>query len=228
MGKLHIFKHTDQPFLNRTEAGTLLGQALQTLKKQNPVVLGIPRGGVVVAQAMSTQLNAELDIILAHKLSAPFNPELAMGSISEDGRIFLNESVTTQIEIPDTYLKQEAARQLAEINRRIQVYREVRKKVELKDRTVIVTDDGVATGSTMQASLWAARQEKPAILIAALPVGPQETLDSLVNDCDELHCLRVPAWFSAVSQFYIEFDQTEEAEVLQILKAAQVPVSSRQ
>jgi len=220
VGKVHILSFSDEPFQDRKEAGRLLGQVLSNLKIEKAVVLGIPRGGVIVAREVSNSLDANMDIVLSHKLGAPFNPELAIGAVSEDGKVFLDDAIISQVDIKDTYIKKEGERQLAEIRRRVTSYRKILSKLELKEKTVIITDDGVATGATMQASLWAARQEKPNRLIAALPVGPRDTIERLAEYSDEIICLRTPMFFSAVAQFYIQFEQTTEEEVIEILKEA--------
>jgi putative phosphoribosyl transferase len=159
-------------------------------------VLGIPRGGIIVAQELALRIDADLDIVLSRKLGTPGESELAMGSLSEDGSVFLNNDVVRTFGITHYDIEQEKARQMAEIQRRSQLIRSVLPKTHLKDRLVIVTDDGVATGATMQAALWAVHQ-----------------------DADEIICLRQPAFFYAVGQFYTQFTQVDDQEVLQILEA---------
>ena len=218
MSKLRIVSHGSETFRDRQEVGQLLAWELRYLPGRNLVVLGIPRGGIVVAQVLAQTLDAELDIVLAHKLRTPGHPELAMGSVAEDGKIFLNEEVVTQLGIGKRYIREERARQLAEIKRRAQQIREVFPRVPLKGKTVVVTDDGVATGATTQAALWAVRQERPAALVAAIPVGPEEVVRRLAEDVDEMVCLRTPRFFSAVGQFYARFDPVGDADVLRIMR----------
>jgi predicted phosphoribosyltransferase len=218
MKAVRIVSQSDEMFIDRVEAGKLLGQELKKLKGKNAVVLGIPRGGIIVAREIARMLDADLDIVLARKVGFPGNPELAIGSVSEDGKLFLHETLLSQMYVNEEYIQQEKAHQLAEVSRRISRYRRILPKVKLEGRPVIVTDDGLATGATMQAALWAARQEKPLKLIAALPVGPEEALRGL--DADEIVCLRAPLSFMAVGQFYLQFDQVEDEEVLEILKEA--------
>lgn len=214
----HVLSDTGEPFHDRVEAGRLLGRELEARGLRHAVVLGIPRGGVVVGREVARAINAELDIVIAHKLGAPGNPELAIGAISEDGRLFMDERLASQVGADSAYIEDERDRQLREIARRAQSYRKVRPKVSVRGRPAIVTDDGVATGATAQAALRAVRQEQPELLILALPVGPPETLRRLARDADEVLCLRAPAFFAAVGQFYVVFDQTEDEELLQILK----------
>ncbi len=219
MGSLRIISRSGQRFRDRREAGMLLAAELSTWRGRSAVVLGIPRGGMVVAAELARALDAELDIVLAHKLRTPGQAELAMGSVSEDGKLFLNLEVVQALDIGDDYIQQEKARQMAEIARRTGLFRRARPKVDLAGRNVIVTDDGVATGATNQAALWAVRLEKPARLVAAIPVGPEDTIVRLADDVDEMVCLRTPPFFSAVGQFYASFDPVDDEEVLKILEA---------
>ncbi len=218
MGKLRIVSYSDEPFRDRQEAGQLLAHELQEWRGQGAVALGIPRGGIVVARELAQALDAELDIVLSRKLRTPGHTELAMGSVAEDGKLFLNESVIREMRVERPYIQQERTRQLAEIARRRQLVREVRPKMPLEGKVVIVTDDGVATGATFQAALWAVRQEHPKTLIAAIPVGSEESVRMLARDADETICLRAPPFFAAVGQFYMRFSQVEDEDVLAILK----------
>lgn len=218
MGTLRILSRSNEPFRDRKEAGRLLARHLGDYRGQKTVVLGIPRGGIIVAQELAHTLQADMDIVLAHKLRTPGHLELAMGSVSEDGKLFLNEEVVQELGIGQVYIQQEKARQLAEIRRRTEIFRRGRPGVPLAGRTVIVTDDGVATGATTQAALWAVKMEKPEKLIAAFPVGPEDTITRLAKDVDEMICLRTPPMFAAVGQFYIHFGPVEDEEVLEILK----------
>jgi putative phosphoribosyl transferase len=141
-----------------------------------------------------------------------------MGAVAEDGRLFLNQDVVGEMGVTEAFIQQEKAVQLAEIKRREGLFRRVRPKVPLQGRTVIITDDGVATGATTQAAFWAARLEQPEKLVAAIPVGPPDTITRLAGDVDEMLCLRAPSFFEAVGQFYIHFFSIEDEEVLAILK----------
>ncbi len=219
MSTLRIVSDSGKPFGGRIEAGRLLAEQLQEYRGQKAVVLGIPRGGVIIAQQIANELEADLDIVLSHKLGAPGNPELAIGAICEDGKLFIDERTSSYVGADKNYIRQEKAQQLKEIARRVALYRKVLAKLSLKERIVIVTDDGVATGATMQAALWAVRQEKPQKIIAALPVGPQDSLERLSEDADETICLQAPPYFAALSQFYSLFTQVEDGELLHILAA---------
>lgn len=217
MAIVKIVSTRSEPFADREEAGKLLAYELSNYRGQHPVVLGVPRGGVVVAHEVAGALDGELDIVLARKLRTPGYEELAMGSVSEDGKIFLNQDVVRELRVGESYIQQETALQLAEIRRRSELIRQLRPKIPLKGRIVIVIDDGVATGATTQAALWSVRAEQPEKLIAAFPVGPEDTIRRLAKDVDEILCLRAPPLFSAVGQFYQQFYAVEDEQVLKIL-----------
>lgn len=215
---IRIISHTNEPFRNRLEAGKLLAQELKVLSGKEVIVLGIPRGGIIVAAELAHLLKVDLDIVLSRKLGAPGNPELAIGSINEAGRLFLNEDLALGVGADNTYVETEKARQLYEIKDRIRRFRHIKTKVPLKGKIIIVTDDGVATGATMQAALWAIRQEQPKRLIAAIPVAAKESINLLARYADEVIVLRVPESLDAISQFYVNFGQTSDEEVAGILK----------
>ena len=220
MGKLRVVFYSDESFEDRKEAGRLLAAALKGFRGKDTVVLGIPRGGMVVAGEIAGALNSGLDIVLSRKLGCPGNPELAIGSVGEDGRLFLNQDLAFRVGADETYIETEKARQLTEIKKRVQLFRQFKAKVPLEGKTVIVTDDGVATGSTMQAALWASGRENPKRLIAAIPVGAGESVRFLADYADEVIVLRLPRDLYAIGQFYRHFDQTSDEEVLEILKEA--------
>lgn len=218
MNKINILSRSDEVFHDRKEAGKLLGSALKDLCADASLVLGIPRGGVVVAKEVSDVLKIPLDIVLSRKLGAPGNPELAVGAISETGKIFLDELIALSHDADKEYVTKESGRQKSEIKRRAAIFREMLPKSELKAKTVIIVDDGLATGATMQASLWAVRQEGARHLIAAVPIASAEAVERISGYCDEVVVLRLPDFFGAVGQFYVKFDQTTDEEVSEILK----------
>jgi len=220
VGKLRVVFYSDESFEDRKEAGRLLAAALKGFRGKDTVVLGIPRGGMVVAGEIAGALNSGLDIVLSRKLGCPGNPELAIGSVGEDGRLFLNQDLAFRVGADETYIETEKARQLSEIKKRVQLFRQFKAKVPLEGKTVIVTDDGVATGSTMQAALWASGRENPKRLIAAVPVGAGESVRFLADYANEVIVLRLPRDLYAIGQFYRHFDQTSDEEVLEILKEA--------
>jgi putative phosphoribosyl transferase len=218
MGKLLILSRSGEPFRSREEAGRLLAKELMQYRGQHPVVLGIPRGGVVVADELAQVLEGELDIILAHKLRTPGESELALGAVSEGGQLFLNDDVVRDLGIDMPAIQQEKTRQLAEIRRRAKMFRSIRPRVPLDGRLVIVTDDGIATGATTQSAIWVVRLERPKKLVLAVPVASPESLDRLSSEVDELVCLRAPASFFAVGQFYLRFEPVTDEKVLEVLK----------
>ncbi|ACZ61913.1 phosphoribosyltransferase [Dehalococcoides mccartyi] len=216
---LKIVSHDHSSFTDRYEAGAFLAIELGNLKGKQAVVLGIPRGGVVIASQIADRLrDARLDIILSRKLRAPSNPELAIGSMSENGQTYLNPHLIHQLEIPLEYVHKEAEFQLDELKRQARVYREVIPRIPLNNHLVIITDDGIATGSTFEAALTSVRQECPAYLIAAIPVGPESTLRRLEHLADEVICLKCPEKFESVGQHYYYFTQVDDDNVLNILK----------
>lgn len=215
---LVICSHSNQPFYNREEAGRLLAGELRKWQGPDTVVLGIPRGGVVIAAEIAWSLNAGLDILLAHKMGAPFNPEYAIGAVSEDGNVFLDESSVRRAGADETYIEKEKDRQLAELSRRGRTFRAFHPKVPLRDKKVVITDDGVATGATARAAIWAVRQEFPKEIIAAFPVGAEEALRGLARHADHVVGLRVSGVLGAVGEFYAHFAQVSDEEVVHILK----------
>jgi len=218
MTNWRIVSRSAAAFADRAEAGRLLAAELKAYAGQRAVVLGVPRGGIAVAREIARALDADLDIVLSRKLRSPGQPELAFGAISEDGQISLNEGVVRALGITSDFIEYEKKLQLTEIARRSRLFRQARPKIPLRDRIVIITDDGVATGATFKVALAAARHENPRRLIATLPVGPEDTIIELASAADEMVCLRSPAGFSAVGQFYLRFSQLEDEDVLAILR----------
>ncbi|MBI2869665.1 MAG: phosphoribosyltransferase [Chloroflexi bacterium] len=221
-GKVHVQSRAATPFRDRQEAGELLSLELSDYRGKRAVVLGIPRGGIVIARELARTLDADLDIMLSRKLRSPGHTELAMGSIAEDGAIFLNEGVIRELGVDQVYIQQEKERQLGEIARRCELIRRILPKVPLTGRIAILTDDGVATGATMQVALWSLRQESPRKLVVAVPVASEEAVNRLAGDADEVFCLRLPPFFFAVGQFYLRFNQVEDDDVLRILEEEKV------
>jgi len=207
-------------FTDRRQAGQLLAERLEFLMgREDLLVLGIPRGGVVMAAEIAQALAATLDVFIARKLGAPHNPELAVGAVASSGEVELDQRLIAALNVPQTYLQAEIGRQRAEIQRRMNAYRGDRPKPDLKDKTVILTDDGVATGATMRAAIQALRAADLGELIVALPVGPPDTIQELSDMVDRMICLHTPAFFWAVGGFYTDFRQTSDAEVIQLLQS---------
>jgi putative phosphoribosyl transferase len=205
-------------FYDRQDAGRQLAVQLAFLKnEQDVIVLGIPRGGVVVAAEVARALNVPLDVFLAHKLGAPANPELAIGAITSSGEICMDDALVHELRISHKQIEREAEYQRREIERRTRVYRQDRLPLDVKNKTVVLIDDGIATGSTVLASLRSLRRQNPARLILAIPVGPTDTMDRLSSECDQVVVLSTPEPFYAVGRFYERFGQTSDEEVVELL-----------
>ncbi|MFO0879334.1 MAG: phosphoribosyltransferase family protein [Gemmataceae bacterium] len=207
-------------FLNREDAARQLARTLKGRPLHDPLVLAIPRGGVAIGAVLARELGAELDIVLSRKLRAPGQPELAIGAISEDGQVYLNHHADEYVGEMRQYLANERHHQMMEIKRRRSLFRAVRPAASIANRSVIVTDDGIATGSTMLAALQAIRAQKPRELIVAVPVAPPERLDEIRFWCDEVICLEMPESFWAVGQCYEDFTQVEDEDAVELLREA--------
>ena len=205
-------------FADRKDAGIQLGARLKAYPLVRTLVLAIPRGGVVVGTALARELDAELDVILARKLRAPWQPELAIGAIGEDGQMHLGPLAREVPGVTDRYLQDEIKHQLAEIARRQKLFRNARPAAEIAGRSVILTDDGIATGSTLLAALHVLRARNPHETIVAVPVAPQAMIGRLRGECDHVECLLAPADFGAVGAFYRDFEQVEDDEVVRVLR----------
>lgn len=206
-------------FRDREDGGRHLARRLSDLAgRQDLLVLGIPRGGVPVAYEVARALQAPLDVIVVRKLGVPGAEELAMGAIASGGVRVLNERVLSEIAVPKQVIDLVAARELEELERRERVFRGGRPPYDPRGRTVLVVDDGLATGSTMRAAVTALRQRGPASIVAAVPVGATSTCRSLAHLVDRLECVIESAAFFAVGEWYDEFRQTTDEEVRQLLE----------
>jgi len=208
-------------FRDRCDAGQQLAARLGFLKRDpGVIVLGIPRGGVVVAAQVAYALGALLDIFLAHKIGAPFNPELAIGALTSSGEVLLDELLIDELRLSQKEIALEVERERKEMERRLALFRKGRAALDVTGKTIVLVDDGVATGSTVLASLRSLRKQSPARLILAVPVGPAETIARLAVECDQAIVLDTPEPFWAVGRFYMRFDQTPDDEVVSLLDGA--------
>lgn len=205
-------------FANRVEAGQRLATALKDVTVKDGIVLAIPRGGVVVGYEVAEALNLPLDVIIPRKIGAPGNPEYAIGAITEDGTLILDENVIEYLNVPREYIERESETQKLEIQRRMRLYRQNTPYPNLKGRDVIVVDDGIATGSTMKAALSSVKNCGANSVIAAIPVGPPSTIEALKTLADRVVCLFTPESFYAIGEFYDDFSQTMDEEVIDLLK----------
>jgi predicted phosphoribosyltransferase len=206
-------------FRDRKDAGQKLGAALERYRGPETLVLGVPRGGVVVAAEAARALGAPLDVVIARKIGAPHQPELAIGAVVSGDHIrLLDEPAIRLLHVSAEYVEQETARQLEEINRRVESYREGRPAPEIQGKRVIVVDDGIATGYTIRAAVAGLRRLHPARLVLAVPVAPAAACEELQDTADEVVCLSTPDPFMAVGIWYGVFDQTADAEVTALLR----------
>jgi putative phosphoribosyl transferase len=217
---LHTDTNDERPFADRRAAGRALA-ALLRLYADRPdvVVLALPRGGVPVAFEVAQSLGAPLDLFLVRKLGTPGHRELAMGAIASGGVRVLNEDVIRWYGISAAEIDAVAREEQRELERREVAYREGREPVPVEGGTVILIDDGLATGSTMRAAVQAVRQRRPARVVVAVPVGAPQTCDELSAIADEVVCARTPEPFAAVGQWFLDFDQTTDQEVRDLLRA---------
>ncbi len=210
---------------DRFEAGEILADMLEKSGPfKNPIVLALPRGGVPVAARIAKRIDAPLDVIIVRKLGAPFNEEFAIGALveGEPERIVLNEEALYRLGVGKEYLDRVVAKEREELHRRQKMYRKSESALgDLADKTVILVDDGIATGYTMKAALAAIREQNPAKIVVAVPVAPPDTLEEIERLADEVVVIETPDPFWAVGAHYEKFDQTSDDEVIELLKEAE-------
>ena len=207
-------------FRDREEAGRLLGASLAGYAGEGTLVMGLPRGGVPVASEVARMLDAPLDVFVVRKLGVPFQPELAMGAIASGGVLVRNERVLAMVPDAEQALERARRREQQVLEERERRYRGQRPARDPAGRTVIVVDDGVATGSTMKAAIRALKAAGARRVVAAVPVAPPDTVEELAALADDIVCLQAPPGFSAVGQWYEDFSQTSDDEVERLLRAA--------
>lgn len=206
-------------FADRVDAGRRLAAALEPFRTRNPLVLALPRGGVPIGYHVARALGAPLDVIVVRKLGAPGHEELAVGAIAR-GAAYIDWPIVRQLGVSQAYLDQVTAAEERELERREQAYRQGRAALPIEGRTVILVDDGLATGATLRAALTALRRELPARIVVAVPVGAPESVARLRETADDVVCLEMPPDFRAVSLSYEDFSPTSDAEVVECLEAA--------
>jgi putative phosphoribosyl transferase len=212
-------------FYDRKEAGQKLAKAIKSqisgtaksvvLKSQNSVILALPRGGVIVAKEIADVLKIPLDVLVVRKIGYPGNPEYAIGAVGESGEIVLSEEGKV---VDPNYLKNEVKKEKEEVKRRLKEYRGKKQKLDLKNKTVILVDDGLATGLSMKAAIKEVETQNPKKIIVAIPIAPPETIEELKKEVDEIIVLETPSPFFAIGNFYTKFDQVTDEEVKEALR----------
>ncbi len=209
----------DTLFRDRREAGQELAKALIDLSGTDVVVLGIPRGGVVIGAVIAQTLGAPLDVVIPRKVGAPGNPELGLGAVAEGVEV-LDERLTRMLGVDDEYVRSEVAAQAEEIRRRAAAYREGRPPAEVRGKTAVIVDDGIATGGTATAAVRWARNQGARRVVLAVPVAPAQAMGRLREEADEVRVLATPEPFYAVGQWYVDFPQVSDEEVEELLSSA--------
>lgn len=209
-------------FDDRADAGRRLAAKLTHHRGKDLVVLGLPRGGVPVAFEVARALGATLDVWIVRKIGAPSQPELGIGAVSEGGALFLDHKIADAVGVTEAEIGRVVEREKAEVERRVRRFRGHRPAPDLRERTVIVVDDGIATGGTVRAALQSIRRQAPRRLVLAVPVAAAQTVATLRTEVDELVCLHAPPDLGSIGAFYWNFNQTEDEEVLRHLESARL------
>jgi putative phosphoribosyl transferase len=210
-------------FIDRHDAGKRLAERLAGLRADDPLVLGLPRGGVPVAAEVARTLHAPLDVLVVRKLGCPWQPELGVGAVGEEATLVVNAPLVERLDISEEQLNEIAARESAEVVRRVHRFRGDRPPVSVLGRTVILVDDGLATGSTVRAGIEVLRVRGARRVVVAVPVAPRETLQEIQALADQVVALEVPATFFAIGEFYVDFTQTSDEEVMDLVTSLAPP-----
>ncbi|MGA9841944.1 MAG: phosphoribosyltransferase family protein [Nitrososphaeraceae archaeon] len=210
---------------DREAAANILGEGIKEImieeRRKNCIVLGIPRGGVIVGDILASKLGCEFDIVITKRLRAPFNEEIGIGAVTEDGTIYINDYLVRELGISQHYIEAETRHQIQEITYRNSQYRSKRRDHQISGKTVILTDDGAATGATLiAAARWIERKHNPEYLIIAIPIAPKDTIILLKREADEVEVITSPAnsSFKSVEQYYQSFEAVPDDKVIQIMK----------
>jgi len=204
-------------FKDRVDAAEKLAKKLEWLRGEDPIILAIPRGGVIIGDVIAKALGAKLDIIVSRKVGAPYNPELAIGAVMHDGSFFPNTDIIEAVNVPKKYIEQQVASELKEINRRLMKFRGT-KDYRLEGKTVVLVDDGIATGATIFVTLQWLKRQNPKRLVVAIPVGPKDTIEKL-SRVAEVVVLDSPSFFNAVGEYYDTFEQVDDYRVIEIMSS---------
>ncbi len=213
-------RYEETPFEDREDAGRQLAERLARYGDESPIVLALPRGGVPVGYAIARALKAPLDVFIARKLGAPGRRELGIGAVAQGGVRVLSEHTIQALGIPEEYIEQVAAEETAEIERRLRLLRGDRPEPEIRGRTVILVDDGIATGVTAWAAIRALRRRAPRRLVLAVPVCAPQTAEAIRPEVDDLVCLKAPSNLMAIGFWYRDFEQVSDEEVIELLEDA--------
>lgn len=206
-------------FRDRVQAGRRLASALEPYKEQHPVILGLPRGGVPVAAEVADQLGAPLDVLVVRKLGVPWQPELGFGAVGENGVSVLNQEMIDEEGLLERDVAEIAAREADEVARRVHLFRGERSRIPVDGETVIIVDDGVATGFTARAAIEIVKRLGAKKIVFAVPVGPADTIEDLRRVAGTVVCLEIPGFFLSIGQNYADFTQVVDEEVSRILAA---------
>ncbi len=206
-------------FKNRQEAGQKLAEKLKEFKnKKDTIILALPRGGVINAFEIAKELNLPLDLIVPRKIGAPFNEEYAIGAITESGEGIFDQQAIASLNVTKDYLDKKVAEEKKEAQRRLKTYRQNQPPLDLKNKTVIIVDDGIATGLTMRAAIKSIKEKKAKKIIVAVPVSARDSLKIIEKEADQVICIDAPLFFGAVGAFYEDFGQTEDKEVIDLME----------
>lgn len=206
-------------FDDRKQAGELLAKELAPYKRaKDTIIVGLPRGGVVTADVIARELELPLDVICPRKIGAHFNPEFAIGAVTETGAATFNDEVVARLGISEAYISEQIQKESEKAKQRVELFRKNLGERELQDKIVIIVDDGLATGCTIQAAIESVKAEGAAKIVIAVPVAPPDTLEKIKETVDDIVCLHVPHNFFAVGQFYKHFDQVSDDEVIKIME----------
>jgi predicted phosphoribosyltransferase len=205
-------------FENRKQAGLELSKILREHIDKDAVILAIPRGGALVGHAVKEALGCRWDLIIPRKLGAPFNKEIAIGAVTQDGTMLLDEEMVLYLNVSEDYISKEKDRQIKEINRRMELYKGERKPVPIEGKRVVVIDDGIATGFTIKAAIKSIQNAGASDIIIAVPVAPNDVVEDLLEIVDKVVCLDSPYPFYAVGMYYEDFHQTTDSEVIDLFR----------